>query len=445
MVTQRKRSGRSRRSEVFMGRTRDTRQGSALLWTAVGLLMFIGFLVLSIDVGYMVWTAQRLQIGADAAAMAGALQVRSDTSFARLAAAACAFENRAAGEPIQLALNESNDPEGDIVIGRFNRDTGVFTPQLTAINAVKVVARRTNESLGGPVSLIFGPVLGFDTTEIQRMAIAMTGGGTGKGMVVLAEPDQECALYIYGDTDVLVDGGIVHINSANECSTCYQGSITLDAASIDSVGGQCLTGGGSDILTEQNTGVDPVADPLADLPAPAYDPALDLGTINTEGTYQPGYYSGGISLTGGTVVLEPGIYILDGAGLNVGGNTNLYAYGVMFYIIGTGFVSLTGTGDVVITPPDPDDYSYPGVDTYEGLAIFQARDNTNPGTIIGTSALDIQGTIYFPNNHMAVGGTATRLGSQFIVWTTEFFGNGQILVAFEGTVAAPGGGVYLVR
>jgi hypothetical protein len=422
-------------------------QGIANIWVVLIIMVLIGFLGISIDMGYLVVVGQQLQIGADASALAGAQQVRTDIAEARLAAVNVGLANWAAGAPIELSSNDGNAADGDIVVGRFDRDTGTFDADATAVNAVKVVARRTDTSLGGSVSLLFGPAFGVDTANMARSAIAMVGGGTGSGLIVLAE-DQPCALNVWGSVEANVDDGAVQVNSADNCAACFQGSISLLADEINSVGGICTTGV-PDLPPDQNTGVDPIPDPLAFLPEPTWDPANDLGTVAVTGgetvTLVPGYYSGGISINNGNMTLEPGIYIVDGVGLEVTGSANFLSEGVMIFITGTGHLDLSGGGMLRMTPPDPELYSYPDVDTYEGVTIFQARDNTNPARIIGTSFMDLEGTYYFPSNHVELGGNATKFGNQLIAYTMDIFGNGHLTVNYEGSFPAPGSRVFLVR
>ena len=428
-------------------RPEPEQEGIACIWVVLTILVIIGVVGLSIDMGHLAVVGQQLQIGADAAALAGAQHVRTDIVAARAAAVNLGLANWAAGSPIELMSNDVNAADGDIVVGRFDSDTGTFDPDATALNAVKVVARRTDTSLGGPVSLLFGPAFGVDTANMARSAIAMIGGGTGSGLIVLAD-GEECALEVWGSVEVDVDNGAVQVNSTDDCASCFQGTMSILADEINSVGGICTTGVPT-LPPELNTPVDPVPDPLAFLPEPTWDAANDLGTVAVTGgenvTCLPGYYSGGISINNGTMTLEPGIYILDGVGLEVTGSADFFAEGVMIFITGTGHLDLAGGGVVRMTPPDPELYSYPDVDTYEGVTIFQARDNTNPSRIIGTTLMDLQGTYYFPSNHVAAGGNATKLGNQLVVYTLDLFGNGRLTINYDGSFPAPGSRVFLVR
>src|SRR3954447_20675529 len=86
--------------------------GGAIVYAAIVLLVLIGFVGLAIDWGYMTWTAQKLQNGADAAALAGAQEVWWSKSAAREQAIAFAAYNEAGGKLVTLRDNVTNDPNG---------------------------------------------------------------------------------------------------------------------------------------------------------------------------------------------------------------------------------------------------------------------------------------------------------------------------------------------
>ena len=140
--------------------------------------------------------------------------------------------------------------------------------------------------------------------------------------------------------------------------------------------------------------------------------------------------------SGGDVTLLPGVYILDGRGLQVGGNANFTAEGVLLYIPpGDAYVDLAGTGSVRLSSMDSG--------TWEGITIFQSRSNTNESRIIGTSEMDVDGLLYFPVAHTELGGTGGQLGNQIIAWTIHVFGTG-ISVNWDGGFPGSGDIVYLV-
>ena len=90
------------------------------------------------------------------------------------------------------------------------------------------------------------------------------------------------------------------------------GGGTLTAPEFDITGGYATTGG-AQFSGQINLGRRPMADPLADLPAP--DPTTMISQSNkkiqfTQGaqTLSPGVYHGGISVSGtGSLTLQPGI------------------------------------------------------------------------------------------------------------------------------------------
>lgn len=468
-------------SEPLRAGAAHRHRGLAMMWVAIMLLLLILLVGLGLDSAKGYLTAHQLQNAADAAALAGAILVKIDPNEARMAAIAVALQNIADGNGVQLRDNPDNLPDGDIVIGWYDRDAGKFTPTLNGVNAVKVVARRTDTSIGGPVPINFGPVVGVDTVDIERYAIAMTSGGTGAGMICL-RPD-ETGLIINGTVQFAVvdinddgfDEGAIQVNSEDIDATRLIGTPELLADALNIWGDLSYTGGinPGEFPFPVDTSAPPLPDPLCPDPPeeclqpPYFDPGNDLGDPNgitiIEGshTFAPGYYAQGFRITGGDVKFQPGIYILGGrstgekSGLVVGGDAVFCAKGVMVYITGDGVVDLSGSGILRITPPewgsvdfcDPS-FTYPpnlDFETYEGVSIFQDRANTNDARIVGTNMMDLEGTLYFPNNHVDLTGTGAGFGNQLICWSAEVSGTGQILINYDGRHKSPGMRSYLVE
>lgn len=416
------------------------KRGIAYLWVVVTVLMVVAFIGLAADVGYLVLVGQQLQVGADAAALAGCRLVRSDISAARAAAQDIAQQNNANRAAIKLDLNTANSPDGDIVVGRFDRATATFTPTTTSANALKVLAHRhTGET--GAIQFNFGSILGLNTVDISRDAIAMAGGGTGSGLIVL-DPHAPNALYVSGNATLQVNGGDIQVNSDSPQAVVLKGSFEVDAPAMNIVGG-ISEGKGNVGGMQINTGAPAVADPLGYLPEPTWNPAANKGTISASKTYDPGYYAGGISTSGGTINLNPGIYVLGG-GINISGNARINGSGVMLYV-DHGAVNLSGGPSVTLTPPDPDNYSYPGVDTYEGVTLYQAHDDTSAASLSGNAGLNMDGTLYFPNAKVNLGGNSAKLGSQFIAGQIELSGNANLTINYTGAFPAAGNKIFLVH
>jgi len=428
--------------------THRSYKGIALIWVALMGIVFVGFVGLAIDTSFCLWAAHRLQIAADAAAMAGAQHVRVDVTATQNAAITVALANTAAGQPVQLAANSCNNPAGDIVVGVYNSQTQVFTPTLTSPNAVRVNARRTGSSLGGPLRLFFGPVFGINTVDITRSAVALSGGGGAAGMIVL-DSSAPSSLSVTGNATITVTNGAIQVNSSNGGALRAIGNVTF-AATETNVVGNASTTGNVHFNGSLNPGSSVVPDPLASLPTPTWNPASDKGSVNGVGNntfnLQPGYYSGGISASGNTVInMAPGIYILGGAGINLTGNSVLNAQGVMLFITGTGSVNLTGNGLVTLTPPNPDVNHFPGADTYAGMTIFQDRANATTDAMTGNGNLNIQGTIYLSGARLTLVGNINTLGNQLIANQLRFVGNANVTIPYDGRNPLPGMKSWLVQ
>ena len=437
--------------------TTTRRRGIMGLWMAIMTGTFLLFLGFALDFSYVLLTGYELQDAADAASLAGAMCVKTDTSQARDWAVRIANDNVAARQPVLVSRNDGNSADGDVVVGRFFSDTGVFDPTSSWPNAVQVVARRTETSLGGPLDLLFAPIVGLDHANVARLALAVCRGGTGKGLIVLNLED-DCSLDIRGTVALHVNCGAVHVNSSSPTAACSSGQPMIDAPDVNVVGDVDMPN--AEITGEINIDQPVLLDPLRDLPDPTWDPASDLGTVRITGAdtetvfLGPGYYSGGIQMTNnlGRLELSPGVYVLDGAGLDVTGGT-MIAEGVMFYVIDTtpsdspdSHVYLGGNANLTITPIDFDRFSYPPeLAVYEGVAIFQARDNTNEATIIGTNDTYLEGAYYFPENHLNIGGTSDALGNQLIADTMYIHGTGDLTINYTGDDTAAGNEVFLIR
>jgi len=456
------------------------------VWVALLGVVLIGFVGLAMDAGVVLLAGSHLQIAADAGSLAGARLVREDDlSKPREAARAIAFENKAAGDSVILDLNSANSADGDIVIGRFYRFADdynnppkcpappCFFPQTAPTdlpNAVQVHARRKTGSIDGQVPLVFGaaPLFNVLGVDVTRSATAIIAGSTGAGLITL-DPHGACTLDIRGD--VVLDLGsadgwdgvaAIQIDSDNSCALCGNGSVLdLTAPETNIVGGDpgyCFTGDPT-LHTYIETHVPYISDPLAGLDPPPIgrdrgkiDPGTDDPTY-----YPPGYYSDGMKISGSQKVLlgtappgsgnSPGIYIVEGTangskgGFQTTGGASVIATNVMIYLK-SGKLDLGGTGTTSVTPMTDEINSNP---YYIGVAVFQARDNFAEARIIGTADMTLEGTYYFPNNHLEVGGTGIALGNQLIAWQLYLHGTGTFDIQYDGRFPAPGSKVFLVQ
>jgi hypothetical protein len=372
--------------------TRDPR-GIALAWTAILLVVLLGMVGLSIDLGKVVWNVQQLQNAADAAALAGAQLVREDRAAAITRTCDFAGKNEADRLPVTLRTTfqsdepfTGDDPALDILLGRWVRSNRTFIATLDAPNAVKAVARR-NANLGGAapaLMLMFGPIFGTRAVDAAREAIAYCPDSEGSGFVCLSDVPGQMGLVLGGNAKLDVDDGGIHINA--QAGASVSGDARIDCGFINVVGavtpepnapawegiflggadGEGNDGGAGFTVADVTSSPAPqfIPDPLAAVlkctayVAPSGDrldlnalligtpPPLatyDIPTITANATLTPGYYPNGVRISNGvTVTLAPtatsglGTLFIFGGGPGAAGS------------VGTGLIvnggTLTGYG-----------------------------------------------------------------------------------------------------
>jgi len=151
---------------------RGDRRGVIVVIIAVFLVGVVACVALSVDLSYARLARSELRNAADSAALAasGVLRDTRSVDQARSAAVQYAQYNRAAGSPVQL------DPNVDVVFGQRVYNSGTqkwdFVPGQEPYDSVRVQARRTVGSPGGPVGLFFGHALGRSSIETAGSAVA---------------------------------------------------------------------------------------------------------------------------------------------------------------------------------------------------------------------------------------------------------------------------------
>jgi hypothetical protein len=115
----------------------------------------------AVDIGWMGVVQNRLQVAADAAAMAAAGNLNAGAATARQKAQQIGGQNISVSQNSYVTL-----ADGDIVFGTWNTTTNVFSAGSAPPNAVQVTARQT-------VPLFFARVFGLDSCSLRAQAIAL--------------------------------------------------------------------------------------------------------------------------------------------------------------------------------------------------------------------------------------------------------------------------------
>ena len=183
------------------------RSGQALV-IAVALLVLLGAIAtLTIDVGYVFVSEARLQNASDAAALA-AVHVLVDRRADGQSEAEA--RQKAGDEAVAMAEENSSGAGVNVKFGTASAD-GTFTEQgdWATASAVQVQVCRDQDAPAGPLSLFFGPLLGFDTASISATSV----GGTCSNILGVLKDLSPFAFYeddigAPGETVTIYDGGL---------------------------------------------------------------------------------------------------------------------------------------------------------------------------------------------------------------------------------------------
>ncbi|HEV3024852.1 MAG TPA: TIGR03118 family protein, partial [Pirellulales bacterium] len=228
---------------------------------------------------------------------------------------------------------------GDILIGNFGdgrvnafKSDGTFDGQLTDTSGNAI-------SISGLRGLAFGN--GVSAGNANTLFFTAEPGGANvppaKTSLLLLDPSGPGALSAVGNGTIdVTGGGEVVVDSNNPAAIVAIGNAQMAAAEFDVTGvpGVSITGNAT-VSGVIHSGVAPLADPLASLPAPAV-PAQTFGSVHATGqdnvTLLPGDYTGGIDVTGqATVTLLPGLYYVQG-GISVTGQGQIVGQGVTIFL-----------------------------------------------------------------------------------------------------------------
>ncbi|ADW71002.1 pilus assembly protein TadG-related protein [Granulicella tundricola] len=434
------------RNRIFLV---SNESGQVLVAAAVSLLVILGFLGISIDVGHRQLSKLRLQSATDTAATAAALEIRVCGSLVSCPAMQSAvqssfIENGYPATPLLLNCATSSD-DLTLVLNSPPCAMGSADPNYGKRGYVEV-------QVAQHVPTYFMKMLGISQFNISaRSEAARNPGGA---CIYALDPTAAGAMSIAVGLGISSQCGIVVESSSPYAFSCLLG-LGFTAPYIKVHGGAagllCLGSG------LQTGALNPTpADPLAYLPAPAvgacgskvgnsYYGSASAVTILLAGNYvfNPGVYCGGISITAGigtNVTFNPGMYILKtgpgllgipsgGLNLTVSLLSNIQGQGVTFYNYGpVGGISITapatlGLSNFSLTAPTSGEYG--------GVLFFQDPGNTSTGVFLASlvSGSKLEGAIYLPNAMLTYGVGAISSAYTIVVAKTLQF-NVNVLSTF---------------
>ena len=362
---------------------------------ALPIMLLVG--AIAVDIGYL-WSMQaQLQATADASALASASKI-DNTGDAAIMATEYAEKNMPS-EKYGEVVSADN-----IVLGKWDIDSGAFQAGETPPNAVKITAEMTDAG-GNPVKLFFAQAIGVKDADVTASSIAFVEASGGFCILGL-DPTLDKAVEFRGNANVDLKCGIASNSNAGD-SVAVIGSATVAAPSVAMVGDINVQGAAnmnSDLILPNSAAV---ADPYADLSLPSVD-GCDYNdhTAKNTVTLYPGTYCGGLTVNAqAKVTMASGTYVIDNGNLKINGNAQVIGEGVTIILTSTtgsdyGTLTLNGGADISLSAPTDGDL--------KGILFFQDRHAPESGSnkINGGSEIEFKGLLYFPSQELQFTGGA---------------------------------------
>lgn len=375
--------------------------------------LMAGVLGLVLDGGRIYYERNRVQMAADAGAIAGVQELRRGNN-----GQSATFNN--------IVID-------DVELHGFNAGNAtiaVNNPPVSGAHNGDNLYVEVNVSYQAPTT--FMRIFGSRYSTINARAVGGLERAGDPCIIVLDETKP----------DAFKTNGTISLSS--DCGVMVNSNAPAYAAR--NTGGGCITvtwfgvaGGwsGNCITPTPKSGVTRVLDPLANLAEPAKPATAGTGTktTNAQGAkltiFTPGYYNTKLQITNGdeNAFFQPGLYYLK-QGMQITGG-NVYGSGVFFYNADTtgqkAFdISTQSTNTIILEAPTGGDY--------KGMLFWYNRNAAyvNNGSKIarGSANSYYSGAYYFPSTHLDWAGSPGNLihWTMIIANTLNVSGDSQVAI-----------------
>jgi Flp pilus assembly protein TadG len=381
------------------------RSGSYVIMSALLMPVLVGTAGLGTEVGFWYYKHKNMQSAADSGAVSAATAGSNLTAEANAVTASYGYANGV--NNVAVAVNQP--PK-----------TGNYASNPQAVEVI----------VSQPQQRLFAALFGSGAVLITGRSVALPNAGTG--CVLALNSSVSPAVKVSGSNALKLNKCNLYSNSSGSPSLDVSGSATVSANHVGVVGD---ISGASNITATNGirTHTRPVADPYADVTPPAKPTCSSAKiTVNANGktnSLDPGCYGGSITVNAGaTLNLNPGIYYLDGANLNVAGNATITGTGVTLVFTGSGSdwgtASIGSNAIVNLTAPTSG--------KTQGIVMYGDR-KMPAGTafsLTGGGTQNFGGAIYLPkaNLNFAGGNGTTTSCTKIIADTFAFTGTSNLEV-----------------
>jgi hypothetical protein len=375
-------------------RFKDNECGQVMVITALYMVGSLGFLAFAIDVGILFHTRWQLQVAADAAATAAAVEYLHNGYNSTAA--------DAVGNAAALANNAS--------------DGNTMTANVV-VNA-NAVSPSSHKGCAGTTCFFEAIVSKPNPTIFYRTFFALWKSADGGAFTVSARavagtPSTTTGcMYLAGSTGNVFDangnyqinapGCGLYVNSSSSSAMTGNGNKgKVNVASVTAVGSTSSYSANFPPSTTMTGNVIPQTIPFTSFTAPTAISCVTAPGNTITASTGPGCYNGNVTIGGGAI-LAAGTYIFTG---NVTINGSFTAHNVAFDINSGTFNVNPGNATIDWTPPTS------STDPFNAISIYQPLTNTNAIQLqAGSVSGSITGFIVAPGAQLSMqdnGGSMT--------------------------------------
>lgn len=401
--------------------------GAAIIIAVLGLPLFVAALGLGAETGYWYMSQRQLQHAADLAAHAGAVRLQAGGTKAQVEAAA-----------LDVAKG-SGYAADSISTFRLN------TPPLTGLKAGDPMSVEVTLSRAHPPLL--SSMFRSAAVNASGRAVSSVIWNGEQACVLALNPTASGAITASGSTNVTLNGCDL-VSNSNAADAFLSSAGAVRARCVYAVGG--VVGSPTLDCGAPVANSAPTRDPYGGVAEPVLTGACEnasIGRPSATTTLTPVNmhpsgvpfmrFCSGIDVKG-NLVMQPGLYIVEGEFKILGGSTSsttdvtISGSGVTIYFTAGSKLALTGRTTVQLQAPTSGPYS--------GMLMFGSRTGaviTQQMTASPTTVME--GAIYLPKSDVQFGGNSTGAGGclQVIANQVVFTGSSQLTANCAGKGTQP--------
>ena len=378
--------------------------GQILVFTVGGVIVLAGFLALALDASLLFRSRRNLQIAADSAATAAALDYYYNSSSGSIAVtqAEAVGVQAAAIDNVQAVNGTTVDVHCPVQNGVYKSSTcnGYFEAIIQQPNSTVFMGLFNHNSVTVATRAVAGtPYASSSCADVLKSTGNIGAGGNGNGV-----GKGDSSAYLFGNFTVNGPHCSMVINgtASSDALNMQGGAGSLNMGSVAVVGG---VSGAGDSTTTPITGAAPVEDPLQavsqpNIPGSCTSGGSVSGTSFTDGACYSGDNKGNLTLTNDTF---NGTFIFTGTGtLTFGGTVTSGTNGATIYLQHGAMsentnTTFTGPANSNITGCASGCFTAPSSGNLKGIALMAPSSNSNLIEFnFGNSSGTINGITYMP-------------------------------------------------